>query len=142
MSDTMPVLRPLTDEARKAMQREERLITHVPYRIGRERRVVLVAGEYRSVERRASEQAPNNELYLVDMGEKLNVSREHFQIEQEADGRYVLIDRGSACGTIVDDQPVGGHDHGGRWPLHNGSTIRVGISSSPYLFQFVVPEPS
>ena len=140
MSDTTPFLRPLTDEAHKAMQRDKRLITHVPYRVGRERRVALINGEYHSMERRASSQPPNNELYLLDLGEKLNVSREHLQIEQEEDGRYVLIDRGSACGTIVDDQPVGGHDHGGRWPLHNGSTIRVGISSSPYLFEFVIPD--
>jgi pSer/pThr/pTyr-binding forkhead associated (FHA) protein len=140
MSDSTPILRALTDEARQSMQREERLITHVPYRVGRERRVVLVAGEYRSAERRASNHAPSNDLYLLDTGEKLNVSREHFQIDQESDGRYVLIDRGSACGTLVDDQPVGGHDHGGRRPLRNGSTIRVGTHSSPYLFQFIIPE--
>ena len=139
MSDTTPFLRPLTDEARQAMQRDKRDITHVPYRVGRELRVALINGEYRSIERRESGQPPSNELYLLDLGEKLNVSREHLQIEQEADGHYVLIDRGSACGTIVDDQPVGGHDHGGRLPLQSGSTIRVGISSSPYLFEFVIP---
>jgi len=140
MSTTTPILRAMNEEASKAMQRDQRLIEHVPYRVGRERRVALVAGEYRSIERRETDAAPTNDLYLLDMGEKLNVSREHFQIEQEQDGSYVLVDRGSACGTIVDDQPVGGHDAGGRFPLKNGSTIRVGIASSPYLFEFVIPE--
>ena len=140
MSTTAPILRALTDEARTAMQRDERMIKHVPYRVGREQRVALVGGEYRSIERRQTGEPPTNELYLLDVGDKLNVSREHFQIEQEQDGSYVLTDRGSACGTIVDDQPVGGQDHGGRHPLRNGSTIRVGTSSSPYLFAFVIPE--
>jgi pSer/pThr/pTyr-binding forkhead associated (FHA) protein len=140
MSTTTPILRALSEESRNAMQRDEREIGHVPYRVGRERRVALVAGEYRSIERRESSAAPTNDLYLLDTGEKLNVSREHFQIEQEPDGGYVLVDRGSACGTIVDDQPVGGHDEGGRCPLKNGSTIRVGVRSSPYLFEFVIPE--
>ncbi len=142
MSTTAPILRALTEEARKSMQRDERIIEHIPYRVGREQRVAIVDGEYRSIERRQSSVPPTNELYLLDMGEKLNVSREHFQIEQEQDGSYVLVDRGSACGTIVDDQPVGGHDTGGRCPLKNGSSIRVGISSSPYLFEFVIPEPA
>lgn len=140
MSTTTPILRALTEEARKSMQRDERLIEHVPYRVGREQRVALVGGEYRSIERRATDAIPTNDLYMLDIGEKLNVSREHFQIEQEQDGSYVLVDRGSACGTIVDDQPVGGHDHGGRCPLKNGSTVRVGTRSSPYLFAFILPE--
>lgn len=139
MSRETPVLRPLTEEACKALQRDERPVDRLPYRVGRERRVALVDGEYRSVERRQSNVPPTNELYLLDLGAKLNVSREHFQIEQESNGSYVLVDRGSACGTIVDDQPVGGHDHGGRHLLKNGSQIRVGIRTSPYLFEFVVP---
>jgi pSer/pThr/pTyr-binding forkhead associated (FHA) protein len=136
----MPILRALSEEARNAMHRDEREIGHVPYRVGREQRVALVGGEYRSIERRQTGVPPTNDLYLLDTGEKLNVSREHFQIEQEPDGSYVLVDRGSACGTFVDDQPVGGNDERGRCPLKNGSTIRVGISSSPYLFEFVIPE--
>ena len=102
----------------------------------------MIAGEYRSVERRESTEVPTNDLYMLDMGEKLNVSREHFQIEQDVDGSYILVDLGSACGTIVDDQPVGGHDEGGRAVLQNGSTIRVGTKTSPFLYTFVVPEPS
>jgi hypothetical protein len=78
MSTTTPILRALTEEARKAMQRDERMIEHVPYRVGREQRVALVGGEYRSIERRQTSELPTNELYLLDMGEKLNVSREHF----------------------------------------------------------------
>ncbi len=140
MNTTVPILRPLTEEARKSLQRDERRIDHFPYRVGRERRVALIAGEYRSIERREGDAPPTNELYLLDLGEKLNVSREHFQIEQDPDGGYALLDRGSACGTIVDGQPVGGQDRGGRCPLKNGSQIRVGISTSPYLFEFVIPE--
>ncbi len=107
--------------------------------MGRESRVGFVDGAYRTLERRKGGGVPNNDLYVIDRGDKLNISREHFQIEREDDGSYWLVDRGSACGTAVDGAAVGGHDHAGRLPLKPGSTIRVGIATSPYQFEFVEP---
>jgi hypothetical protein len=40
------------------------------------------------------------------------VSREHFAIDR-SDSGYVLVDRASTCGTIVEGQTVGGDTRGG-----------------------------
>ncbi|MEI6734467.1 MAG: FHA domain-containing protein, partial [Comamonadaceae bacterium] len=66
----------------------------------------------------------------------LNISREHFQIDNTPDG-YVLVDRGSACGTSVNGVLVGGNDAGGTASLNDGDTIGIGNESTPYLFTFV-----
>ena len=133
-----PLLRPSNDETRRAAQRDVVEMSHFPFRVGRESRVGLVDGQYRSLERRQSDAMPNNDLYLLDRREALNVSREHFLVDRRDDGSFVVVDRGSACGTIVDGQAIGGHDHGGEAPLRDGSTIRVGTEHSPYCFDFVL----
>lgn len=138
MNAEHPVLKPLNPESHAAMQREAIALEHFPYRVGRESRVGFDGSSYASLERRGGT-PPSNDLYLLDRGERLNVSREHFQIEMEADGTYALVDCGSFCGTIVDGEAVGGHDRPGRCPLKAGSQIRVGTGSSPYLFEFVLP---
>ncbi|MCX7591058.1 MAG: FHA domain-containing protein [Kiritimatiellae bacterium] len=140
--DIVAVLRPLTLEAREAINRDEVRIRTFPFRVGRESRMGLVHGVFQSLERRKLTTPPNNDLYVMDRGKRLQISREHFQIERNTDGSFVLVDRGSACGTIVDDQVVGGDDKGGRCPIRNGSVIVVGTSASPYRFQFLVLESS
>lgn len=80
---------------------------------------------------------PNNELYPIEEGELMNVSREHFQIAR-GDGGFVLEDRCSTLGTIVEGQTVGGENKGGRVSLHDGDSIIVGASVSPYVFKFRV----
>jgi hypothetical protein len=139
MADSTPLLVALTPEAREAMRGEQVKITHFPFRVGRESRLSLVGGALRVMERRKLDAPPNNDLYLVDNGKPLNVSREHFQIEQSADGGYELVDRGSACGTMVGNEVLGGHDAGGRCTLENGNVIVVGTSRSPYALKFVIP---
>ncbi len=69
-------------------------------------------------------------------GHLLNISREHFQIEQR-EGEYYLTDRGSACGTKLRDITLGGEDTGGTVKLQDGDVIGVGAKGTPYLFQFV-----
>jgi len=65
------------------------------------------------------------------------VSREHFEIDRSDTG-YMLVDRASTCGTIVEGQTVGGNTRGGTLPLHDGNVIIVGTSRSPYAFKFRV----
>jgi len=112
-------------------------IESFPYRVGREARVAHVLGEVVGLDRRPKNghEKPNNDLYLYDSGKILNISREHFQIEKTPDG-YVLVDRGSACGTSVNGIPVGGHDAGGSVALQDGDTIGIGKDSTPFLFTF------
>lgn len=89
------------------------------------------------MERRELQAAPNNELYIHDLNDILNVSREHLQIEQLDDGSYMVEDRDSTCGTIVDDTPIGSVEESTRCPLKEGSLIRVGTPESPFVYRFV-----
>lgn len=136
------VLKTMTPEAERAVPDgmiESGLIRirQFPFRVGREARVTVVDGEFTIDERRRlGDGKPNNDLYLVDAGRALNISREHFQIESTAEG-YLLVDRGSACGTTVGGVRIGGDDTGGSAPLRDGDTIGIGTESTPYLFTFV-----
>ena len=89
------------------------------------------------LERRNADSKPNNDLYLVDTQEPLNVSREHFQIERRGT-EDVLVDRQSTCGTLVEGRTVGGKNKGGSIPLRDGDVIIVGTSASRYAFKFRV----
>jgi pSer/pThr/pTyr-binding forkhead associated (FHA) protein len=113
-------------------------IRKFPFRVGRESRVKIVDGRVERIERvRANTSAPNNDLYLIDDGHLLNISREHFQIERNGE-KFYLYDRGSACGTIIGERAVGGEDRGETVELKDGDKIIIGTSKSPYIFQFIV----
>ncbi len=137
------MLKALTPEAIGATPSEhidgDRIaIMNLPFKVGRESRVVKVKGRLEPVDRPKKDigSKPNNDLYLVDRGHLLNISREHFQIELREEG-YYLVDRGSACGTKLQDISLGGEDLGGSVKLKDGDVIGVGAKSTPYLFQFV-----
>src|SRR5687768_1029017 len=53
-----------------------------------------------------------------------DVSREHAEIVRLDDGRFVLKDRGSRCGTFVNDEQVT------ERPLRHRDKIRLGRSGS------------
>jgi len=125
----------LTPEAHAALDARDLMITRFPYRVGRESRGTQGTPQGAVKERRGAESKPANDLYLRDRTEPLNVSREHFSIERDGTG-YILLDRESTCGTIVEGQTVGGDARGGRIPLHDGDVIIVGTSLSRYVFKF------
>jgi len=130
-----PLLLPLTEEAKSALNgREQIKIDKLPFRIGRESRMAFVKGEMVYMERRKGGLTTNNELYLLDDGELLNISREHLQIERGEDGGFRIHDRGSACGTQVDGHAIGGRDTPGSAPLYDDSEIIIGTPQSPYRF--------
>ena len=124
----------LTDEARIALEGGERVIERLPFRVGRESRVTSPAPWIRG-ERRQRTTPQLNDLYLVDDAEPFNVSREHFQIEAEGD-RFFLSDRGSACGTIVEERTVGGERTFARVEIREHDVIIVGHAVSPFVFKF------
>ena len=136
------VLKAMTPEAERAVPDgmiESGLISirQFPFRVGRESRGAIVDGEFQRTERpRFGNRKPDNDLYLIDAGPLLHISREHFQIESTAEG-YLLVDRGSACGTTVGGISVGGGDAGGSAPLRDGDTIGIGTESTPYRFTFI-----
>jgi pSer/pThr/pTyr-binding forkhead associated (FHA) protein len=124
----------LTEDARAVLRGEQRVIERSPFKVGRESRLGL-AGPSEAREQRTGSAPQLNDLYIVDRGEVLNVSREHFLIEHEG-SRYFLVDRGSACGTLVEGRMIGGDRKGGRTELHDHDVIIVGTSVSPFVFKF------
>ncbi len=91
------------------------------------------------VGRQAEGKASDNDLHLLEVsgGRALHISSAHFEIGW-ADGRFVLVDRGSACGTIVSGCRIGGSRRGGAVPLSDGDEVVVGTSRSRYVFRFAV----
>ncbi len=124
----------LTEDAQGAIHGEQKVIERFPFKVGRESRLGS-AMPPQTAERRQRTEPQLNDLYIVDKGDVLNVSREHFLIEHER-GQYVLADRGSACGTIVEGRTVGGDRKGGRIELHDHDVIIVGTPNSPFVFKF------
>ncbi len=138
----LAVLKPLTHEALHSVPQgqlagEYICIRKLPFRIGRESRVKKIKGRLERIERsKLGDKEPNNDLYLIDEGRFLNISREHLQLEREGEG-FLLRDRKSACGTRLGELHIGGEDAGGSHPLKDGDVIAVGAKATPYLFQFI-----
>lgn len=114
------------------------VIYSFPFRVGRESRVAQINGRLEPIDRPKKDinSKPNNDLYLIDRGHLLNISREHFQIERR-EGEYYLVDRGSACGTKLHGTALGGDDKGGTIKITDGDVIGVGAKATPYLFKFI-----
>lgn len=136
------ILKAITPEARNTITKnclgDEIIgIWSFPFRIGRESRIERVDGELVLSERqKISNGKPNNDIYLVDNGQFLQISRQHLQIEKTKTG-YLVSDRGSACGTIINTQKIGSEDKGGTWELKDGDIIKIGAEDSHYLFEFI-----
>ena len=133
VSPTGAYLVALTPESAEAIQAREINIPHLPFRIGRESRQVAWTGAGLIAERRTTA-PPNNDLYLFEPSEPLNVSREHLLIGSEQDGFYVL-DRGSTCGTLVEGEMLG-CGASPRVTLKDHDVIIVGTSLSRFIFKF------
>jgi len=137
------VLKPMTPEAAAAIPHHMNAngyicVRDVPFRIGRESRT-RVSGDREVLSERPQHggRHPNNDLYLLDAGKPLNVSREHLLIMAAGDG-YKLVDRGSACGFSVNQGHGGGRDAGGESALVDGDIITIGTTVSPYQYQFII----
>ena len=138
----LAVLKAITPESKNAITNsclgnEIIGIWHFPFRLGRESRVQYVEGEMVHSERvKLNSGKPNNDIYLIDRGQYLQISRQHFQIEKTETG-YLLRDRQSACGTVVNTQKIGSEDTGGTCELKDGDIIKIGSADSPYELQFI-----
>ncbi len=142
LASSVATLVAVTNEAKLALGgRREVHITRFPFKIGRESRVAPPTNPP-IVERRPGTAPESNDAYLVERAgaHLLQISREHFAIEYASD-QFFLVDRGSACGTIVAGTRIGGHQKGGRTELRDGDEVIVGTNKSPYVFRFeIVPE--
>ena len=129
------ILVALTPEAKAALGGAEIGISSFPFRIGRDSRGRLRPAQRTLGDRRKPASRRSNELYLGETTEPFQVSREHLQIQHNGT-RYVLVDRESTGGTIVEGTVVGGQHRGGAVQLSDGDVIIVGTSKSPYVFKF------
>ncbi len=136
MGDASVYLKALTPEAKSALGGEYLQIMSFPFRVGRESRLAPRTAVPPDPRRRP-DSSPNNDIYLREAGTVFNVSREHFLIDYR-DGAHVLVDRGSACGTLVEGELVGEKRAGGWRRLENHDVIIVGTSESKFVFKFVV----
>lgn len=92
-----------------------------PFRIGR---VGAMLGE--------------NDLEVPD-SKPYNVSRHHFVIVRE-DGGFVVRDRGSYLGTVVNGQHIGGkRDRGEVWLRPGDNEVIAGDHRSPFRFRVHLP---
>ena len=133
-SPTGAYLVALTPESAEAIQAREINIPHLPFRIGRESRTVAWTSAGLVGERRTAV-PPNNDLYLIEKSEPLNVSREHLLIGSEG-GVFYVLDRESTCGTIVEGEILGNGGSRQQAVLNDHDVIIVGTSISRYIFKF------
>jgi len=137
------VLKALTGKAKhailkKGFGKELIPIFDFPFKMGRETRVSYIDGEIIIQERhKLSGNAPSNDIYLFDNGQFLQISREHCSITKCENG-YILQDRGSACGSMVNETKVGGNDNSADSLLHDGDIITLGSPESEYKFKFIL----
>lgn len=139
------VLKAVSDSAKNSIAK--RVFSHdiipiynYPFRIGREARVQYTDGEVILQERhKLGGHEPNNDTYLLDNGQFLQISREHCSIvKNPVTGTYILQDRGSACGSRINKFAVGGDDSNGSCPLQDGDIITLGSKESEYKFKFIL----
>jgi pSer/pThr/pTyr-binding forkhead associated (FHA) protein len=134
-SADLAYLVPLTPESRRAAATPAMPLRTPPFRVGRDRRDPDRGPHAFVPERRRGAASGPNDLYLPDPGPTFRLSREHFLIGEE-DGRYFLVDRCSACGTLVEGRTIGGARTGGRCELRDGDVIIPGGSGSHFVFKF------
>jgi len=136
--DYVACLKALTPEAKAALGSDLRVISSFPFRVGRESR--HTGGDKASDSRRRPDSKPTNDLYLPETGSELNISREHFLIEHQ-NGNYLIVDRGSSCGTLVEGDALGDKRQSVSRKLEHQDVIIVGTSRSKFVFKFLLKNP-
>ena len=99
-----------TEDARRALGMAEIRIERFPFNVGRESRTLQAEVPD---ERRHGVSPPLNDICLVESTQHHHVSREHFLINF-TQGKFVLTDCGSVCGTTVNGKTIGGDRRGAR----------------------------
>ena len=114
------ILSGLNESSSEALGGGELNISKFPFKVGRKHELEEV------------DVLSDNDLYLQDFP-PFNVSRNHFQIDKVG-SRYVVIDRGSRLGTIVN----GGRIHVQTVLNRKENEIIVGPHHSPFAFKLEI----
>lgn len=133
------VLLPITKEAKVSlMDKKMIVINSFPYKIGRESRISESdRGVFVKLRIFSSSINPNNDIYLVNSTQSLEISKEHFQIEKK-DNKYYIKDRNSTLGTKLNDKEIGKEKINENFPLNDGDIIKIGSNNSEFQFQFLI----
>ncbi len=119
-------LYPLTREAAESIPAEGLRLTRFPFRIGR----ASDAGEEEALDL--------NDLWILDH-RPFQVSRNHLSIDVFDGHQFIVRDRGSHLGTVVNEQHIGGKSRSTVATLAVGdNTIVVGGHVSPYQFRLTI----
>ena len=114
------ILSGLNESSAEALNGGDMNISKFPFKVGRKHEIDDV------------DVLSDNDLYLQDFP-PFNVSRNHFQIDK-VEGRYVVIDRGSRLGTIVNGKRINVQS-----VLKMGENeIIVGQKVSPFTFKLAI----
>jgi CRP/FNR family cyclic AMP-dependent transcriptional regulator len=117
---TYAALSGLNEVSSNALGGGEMKITSFPFKVGREHEL----GE--------EDILSDNDLYLKD-SLPFNVSKNHFLIDK-TEGKFVVIDRGSRLGTIVNDNRIDAQNI----LSNNVNKIVVGSEHSPFVFKLEI----
>jgi pSer/pThr/pTyr-binding forkhead associated (FHA) protein len=127
-------LKALTPTARQALGGEVYQLIRFPFRVGRRDRGVPGFKLLNNPVRLAGES--HNDFLIKETGHRKFLSRDHFLIDLRDDRIFVLVDRGSTLGTLVEGRLIGGSKKGGEAVLHDGAVIIPGGEESPFVFRF------
>lgn len=138
MQPVRVVLKALTGEMDMAFRGNTLAVHELPFRIGRECRDKSPGPLPPGVsDRRGSTGSRTNDLYIIENGSRLYISRQHLLIEKR-ENAFVLVDLFSACGTIVEGRYIGGDHKGGEAPLEHEDVVIIGTAGSPYVFKVLL----
>lgn len=138
MNKDCVTLKALTAEMDLAFRGPKLEISESPFKIGRECRSRRSRQPPPGIQERRMGVAPhNNDLYIIETGSRLFVSREHLLLDWREDTLY-LVDLFSSCGTIVEAAYVGGDHKGGELTLRHNDVVIMGTSNSPYIFKVLL----
>jgi hypothetical protein len=137
------VLVPLTNEAKNSIvdtKTHNKIISmfDFPFNIGRESRMSLnERGLFVKLRIMKSDSKPNNDIYLANCTDNLEISKEHFLIEKK-DNHYFIKDRNSTLGTKLNDEEIGKEKSNTLFPIKDGDIIKIGSSHSTYKYKFLI----
>ena len=137
------VLVPLTEDAKLSIantSHHKKLIPigTFPFKIGRESRMEEGdRGLFVKLRIMANSSRPNNDIYLIENKNNIEISKEHFEISNDKD-EYLIKDRNSTLGTKLNDIEIGKEQNKYTHILKDGDIIKIGSNHSKYEFQFLV----
>ncbi len=137
------VLIPLTNEAKNSIIDLKKVnnvisIFHFPFKVGRESRMSENdKGLFIKLRILENFSKPNNDIYLFNSTQNLEISKEHFQIEI-IDDNFFIKDRNSTLGTKINNEEIGKEKANKYYPLKDGDKIKIGSQNSKYEFQFLI----